>query len=641
MLSLRKISVAALLLLTGLVFAGQATAQEIIRNFESNIWVNPDASLTVREKITVISEGREIRRGIFRDIPTDYTDDNGNQFRVGLKIEKITRDGQPEPYHTERRSNGIRIYIGDKDVFILDGQHTYGITYRTTRQIGFFDGYDEIYWNVTGNGWSFEIVKASARVHLPEGAPVLKYSGYTGFQGDKGTAFATRDFTDGMEFFTTRPLEPYQGLTIAVAFPSGYITQPSEMEEIGYLLADNQILLIGTGGLAILALYYFLVWWRVGRDPAAGTIVPLYEPPEGYSPAAMRYIREMGFDNKVFSAAIISMAVKGYLTIREDDSGNYILKRTGKKVPLSLGEKAAASWLLKGANDQIELKQKNHATIQKARDNLKEWLRTEYEKTYFSTNRIYFIPGVVISLIVVGLMLLSARDQAAALFISVWLTGWTAGVYFMLRRGYRAWMDFLSGRNALSGIGAILLTIMAIPFLGGEIAGLIFFIDAASPAAAVLFLLLQVINLVFYHLLKAPTLLGRKMMDKFAGFADFLSVTEKDRMNFFNSPERTPELFERYLPFAIALDVENAWADQFSNAFANAHEGPWQRGSYRPSWYNGRHFNSSNLAGFSTSLGRGFTSAISSASTAPGSSSGSSGGGSSGGGGGGGGGGGW
>ncbi|MBO0333864.1 DUF2207 domain-containing protein [Sneathiella sp. CAU 1612] len=630
-----------LFLLIALISPSVSLAEELIKEFRSDLWIHGDASLMVREQITVISEGRQIRRGIYRDFPTDYKDSQGNQYRVGFEVEEVTRDGRPEPFLTERLSNGVRVYIGNKDVLIPPGQHSYTITYKTTRQIGYFDEIDELYWNVTGNGWAFTIEKASARVHLPAGARVQGFIAYTGYQGDRGNAFGTRDYADGMEFFTTKPLHPQEGLTIAVSWPSGFVARPTGTEKLSYLLSDNNALFIGIIGLLVLNTYYLLVWWRVGRDPAAGTIIPFFEPPQGYSPAAMRYIRNMGFDNKVFSAAILSMAVKGYLTIEEDSFGTYTLKRTGEKAPLSMGEKAVAQRLFSSVRDQIELKQKNHSTLQSARDGLKEWLRTEFEKTYFNNNRQYFLPGVGLSIFIILLMIIWAPDPGTAAFISIWLAGWTAGVYFILRRGYRAVLDFINGRNPFSGVGAIILSIMAIPFLGGEAVGLMFLVEATSPAATVLFLLIQVVNLVFYHLLKAPTLLGRQMLDRFAGFADFLSVTEKDRMNFFNPPDRTPELFEKFLPFAVALDVENAWAEQFSNSFANAHEGPWKGQGYRPTWYQGRHFNPADLGGFSTSLGRGFTSAISSAATAPGSSSGSSGGGSSGGGGGGGGGGGW
>ncbi|MCF8468680.1 MAG: DUF2207 domain-containing protein [Sneathiella sp.] len=631
----------AVLFLAGFFVSSEASAREIIKDFKSDIWVQADATVRVRETITVISEGNQIRRGIYRDFPTDYKDQYGNSLRVGFDVEKVTRDGKVEPFHTAKQSNGIRVYIGDKDVLIPNGEHVYTLTYKTSRQIGYFDGFDELYWNVTGTGWDFEIEEASGRIHLPEGARILNFSGYTGYQGDQGKAFSIREYSDGMEFYTTKPLLSQQGLTIAVSWPPGFVSKPSDLDEITYTFKDNAILFAGVAGILVLLIYYLLVWLKVGRDPAPGTIIPLFEPPNGYSPAAMRYITKMGFDNKTFAAAVVSMAVKGFLKITEDSSGIYTLTKTGTETPLSMGEKAVARALFYGGGKEITLKQKNHKTLQSSRDGLKEWLRTEFEKNYFNTNRRFFIPGIGISIIVFALMVIWARDPAGAAFITLWLTGWTAGIYFLIRRAWRAWQVVLSGGGATAFVGALFATVFAVPFVIGEFVGLTFFIDTTSPAAAILFVLIQVINLVFYHLLKAPTLLGRQMMDKFAGFADFLSVTEKDRMNFFNPPDRTPELFERYLPFAMALDVEQAWGDQFSAAFAAVGEGPWRRGKYRPGWYSGRHFNPANVGAFSSSLGSGFTSAISSASTAPGSSSGSSGGGSSGGGGGGGGGGGW
>lgn len=627
------------LFLAVFVVPAAPSAREIIRNFQSDIWVLPDATLTVRETITVISEGNQIKRGIYRDIPTDYKDQYGNSVRVGFHVEKVTRDGRPEPFHTAQQSNGLRVYIGSKDVSVPNGEHIYTLTYTTSRQIGYFDGFDELYWNVTGNGWDFEIEKASGRIHLPDEAAILNYSAYTGYQGDQGKAFATRKFSDGMEFYTTKPLLSTQGLTIAVSWPPEFVSKPSDLDILADTLNDNAILLAGVAGILILLIYYLLVWWKVGRDPEPGTIIPLFEPPKGYSPGAMRYILKMGFDNKTFSAAIVSMAVKGFLKISEDSSGTYTLMKTGSEAPLSMGEKAAARALFYGGKKEIALEQKNYKTLRSSRDGLKEWLRTEFEKNYFSTNRRYFIPGVVISIVIFAVMVIWAQDPAGALFITVWLGVWTIGIYFLVRRALRLWQEALSSKGAGTMAGAVFATVFAIPFVIGEFVGLTLFFELASPVAAVLFVLIQLINLVFYHLLKAPTLLGREMMDKFEGFADFLTVTEKDRMNFFNPPDRTPELFERYLPFAMALDVEQAWGEQFSAAFAAVGEDPSGSRGYRPTWYSGRHFNSANIGAFSSSLGGGFASAISSASTAPGSSSGSSGGGSSGGGGGGGGGG--
>ncbi len=157
-------------------------------------------------------------------------------------------------------------------------------------------------------------------------------------------------------------------------------------------------------------------------------------------------------------------------------------------------------------------------------------------------------------------------------------------------------------------------------------------------ALVVILLIFIFVNWLFYELMKAPTRLGRKLLDEVEGFREYLVVAETDELRFKNPPEKTPQLFERYLPYALALDVEDVWGEKFSEIIERAR----RDGSYRqPNWYRGTRWQSHSAGAFGSSLGSSLSSTVSSSSTAPGSSSGSGGGGSSGGGGGGGGGGGW
>lgn len=633
------------LVLVGLLLpSAAADARERIISFDSDITVHEDASMTVRETITVISERRDIRRGIFRDFPTRYRTARGTRVKVDFEVLGVTRNGQREPYHIEEASNGVKVYIGNKNRLIRPGRHVYVLTYRTIRQLGFFDGFDELYWNVTGNGWAFEIGRASALIHLPSGARVTDHAGYTGPEGARGKDFTYNLRDDESAYFeTTRPLRPGEGLTVAVSWPPGFVARPTGGQRAAWFIADNSVALAGALGLIMVLIYFLPVWFMVGRDPEKGAIVPLYEPPKGFSPAAARYVRRMGFDDKTFTAAIVSMAVKGFLTIDERSSGTYRLEKTGRgSENLSMGEKALARKLFSGGRNGIDLKQSNHKTLGRARKALQTWLRSEFEKTYFLRNTVYFLPGLGLTAVAVVILVLASDQVEGAAFISIWLAGWSVGVYFLARQAWRAWRAVISGGNVLGGMGAIAVTLFALPFFGGEVMGLWFFSELASIEAMAVLCLLLVINLGFYHWLKAPTLLGRRVLDQLAGFRDYLSVAEKDRMNFHNPPDRTPELFEKYLPYALALGVEHEWSEQFSGVLAQAGtpDGTGRR-AYRPSWYSGRSFSDGNFSRLASSLGGAFAGAVSSASTAPGSSSGSGGGGSSGGGGGGGGGGGW
>ena len=623
-----------------LIFSCTVIADERILNYHSDITIYENAVMQVTENITVRAEGNNIKRGIYRDFPTIYKDDYGNKYQVDFEIKQILRDGSPEPWHTENLSNGVRIYIGNKNVLLKRGEYTYSIIYTTSRQLGYFREHDELYWNVTGNGWIFPIDKASAKVRLPENIPrnSITMEGYTGDFGSKAQNYTARISDDGRAHFeTTQSLASYQGLTIVVGWPKGYVHEPTREEKIQFLLRDNRHLFTGLVGLLILTVYYLLMWSNVGKDPEKGVIIPHYEPPKGYSPASMRFIEKMGYDNTCFAAALINLAVKGFLTITEDKINNYTLTKTGTNVEMSPGESALSKSLF-SSNNSIELEQANHAKIGKAVEAHKMSLKNNYEKLYFVNNSAYFLSGIIITVIIVLVAFLSkgTGTDPAALFLVIWLTFWTFGVVMLLKQAWVAWLEVF--RNVLYIIPAIFITLFSVPFVGAEIFVIYQLAELTSYSMVLIVLLAVVINWIFYELLKAPTLAGRDLLDKVEGFRNYIDLAEKHELDYRHPKGRCPELFEAYLPYALALGVEQQWGEQFADVLAAART---TEGTYSPSWYHGTRWNSANISGFTSSLGSSFSSAISSSSTAPGSSSGGGGGGSSGGGGGGGGGGGW
>ncbi len=614
---------------------------ERILDFESEIQIHEDAAITVTETIKVVCSGREIKRGIIREIPTSYRDRLGNTVRVTLEILEVLRDGEPEPYRREKVSNGVRIFIGRKDRFLNPGVVTYTVRYRSNHQLGFFKEYDELYWNVTGNDWTFPIDHARAVIHLPDRAGLIQQWAYTGPPGSQGNDFTFhKDPAGSLVFETTRAFSPGEGFTVAVAWPKGFVREPSRFQEAARLFGDNMALPASAGGLLIVLAYYLVVWFRVGRDPEAGVIVPLFEPPRGVSPAAVRFVSRKGFDHRTFAAAVLNLAVKGVLSIDEDE-GDYTLCRKNAAVAdgLSPGEKRLVSVLFK-QGPVLDLDRSNHRRVGKALKALRNSLAREYEKTYILMNSKHMVPGLVLTLMTLGALVIYAAQPPLALFMCLWLSIWTLGCGALAVRVITQWRAVLSGAVASWGnrAGAVGTTLFALPFVAGEIAGLGAFAAATSPAAAGLFLVLLAVNGVFYQLLKAPTLLGRKILDQIEGFRLYLSVAEKDRLGILHPPEKTPQLFEKYLPYALALDVEHEWSEQFADVLAKAGEAS---GGYSPAWYSGRSFHGAGAAGFAAGIGNSLSGAVASSASAPGSSSGSGGGGSSGGGGGGGGGSGW
>lgn len=351
-----------------------------ITYFQSYIVVHPDSSMTVTETITYRTDER--KRGIVREFPTTYQDRSGNTIKVGFTVLEVLRDGQKEPYHIEKVANGEKVYVGRKDVFLSPGVYVYTLKYRTDRQLGYFQDHDELYWNVTGNGWELPINIAEAVIQLPPGAKILEHAAYTGYQGERGQDYKVKVGENDIFFKTTKGLAPKQGLTVVVAWPKGVVRPPAVVEKPKFFLRDNQSAGVGLLGLFLLLAYYLFVWFMVGRGPASGTIIPLYSPPKGFSPADTRYLMQMGFDNKTMAAAVVDMAVKGYLKI-EEAAGTFTLrKKDGNPAALSSEEARTASVLFLGG-DAIELKSENHFYIEKALEALKNSLKKNPKKSTF------------------------------------------------------------------------------------------------------------------------------------------------------------------------------------------------------------------------------------------------------------------
>ena len=573
------------LLLPGLLASAPLAAVEHITSYDSTIAIQADGSLDVTERITVHAEGTDIRRGIYRDFPTRYKDPYGNNVVVDFEMLDVTRNGVAEPWFTEKKSNGVRINTGNDDFLPVPADYTYALHYRTTRQLGFFADHDELYFNAIGTGWMFPIQQGSVEVRLPQAVPIadMQADGYTGAQGVQGDAFVATLPAPGLAHWRlTRPLAPYEGLTTVLSFPKGLVVEPTRNQKAGWLLKDNRGVLVSLLGLLALLTYCIGRWRAIGRDPKPGIIITRYDPPEGHSPAGLRYVKRMGYDTRCFSSDLLDLAVDGDVRIVRD---KHLLKDSWKlerlagdaSKSIAAAQLALLSHLFPGQADVLELKNTNAATMQSAQSAHTKVLKAHYQPEYFKRN---------------------GGNIGIATLIAVAATG----------------LALLVGQGA----GAIVII----------------------PIAAVML----AIVITFAMLIKAPSVTGRKLMDEIEGLKLYLGVAERDELASMPGPgnsDREPpptldaERYQRLLPYAVALDVEDAWTGKFTLAVGAAAAAATTAAI---TWYQGGPV--SDLGSLTRSVGNSLSSQIASSSSPPGSSSGGGGGGSSGGGGGGGGGGG-
>lgn len=611
-----------------------AYAAEVIHNYTSRIEIRQDGTLQITETIEVTAEGNEIRRGIYRDLPLYRRTFLGGILDTDYVIESVKKDGVDEPWHMDHDTeNGHkRIYIGDSGVFLENGRYTYEISYHIDNQVFFFDDYDELYWNAISTAWSFPIERGQIEITLPEGAEVKQFSAYTGKAMSRAQNYTAEQKGSALYLQTTKPLAPYEGVTVAVGFTKGIITAPSNMTGMAFFWRQHPGLPVALLFLLALSAYYYVTWKLYGVDPKRRGLAPFYDAPRGVSPAMAAMIHTMGDANtdKCLTAAIVSLAAQNYLSITEEKKGAYTITRADQYPDTSLlseDEKLVFDEL--GTRVTIDNASQPLVGLP---SKLSSKLNTLCHERYYLTNGGRW--GIGIAIFLMALLVLGIQNNNQEMFI--------LGTVFTLLFGGASLSAMIYGIKQLFTSGgakgkALFLMIWASGFSIGGFLGIGILAQHNSWLVIGIIMLMAAIVVKMRHIMKAPTREGRAVMDHINGLKYYMEAVEEKVLKKLDPPQMSRELYEKYLPYAVALDVESKWADKFAAAAGAAAVVAGTAMATSPRWYHGASGASGNFSvgGMVSSLSSG----IAAASTSPSSSS--SGGGSSGGGGGGGGGGGW
>lgn len=612
---------------------GEAVAEEQIHRYHTQIEVLKTGDILVTETIEAQAEGRQIKRGIYRDLPLFRRTFLGGYLPTDYDILSVKRDGEQESYHTEESDDGyLRVYFGKSSYFLPKGIYTYEFKYKVSSQVFFYDDFDELNWNVIGHSWDFPILQATAEVVSPQNAPLDDYAVYTGKVLSKGQDFIAREVGNNLQVMTTKTLAPGQGMTVAVAWPSGYIEPQEDMIGWAFFWKQHPGFLIALLGFLTMAGYYYYAWNEVGRDPGSRGLAPFYTPPDGISPAMAAYIESLGDApaKRCVSAAIMSLAAKGYYTIEQQSASKYKITRTEdlERRP-EISEDEAILYDAIGRSLTLS---RSSTTMIKASDDLMKKLNELCHGRYFMKNSWWWFYGLLP--FAATLFLLATSGVAGEEF-------WIGSLFMMVFGGVSLSVFIFAVKSLITGAGtekaqAVFLILWSSMFSIGGFMG--FFLAASSASWLLLITLLLSITLfgLMRVPMKAPTRRGQEVMDHIFGLKYYMEDVEGDILKQYDPPEMSRDLYERYLPYAVALEVEAKWADKFTFALGAATAAAMASAT-SPHWYRSS-YGGLGSGGFSaSSMVSSFGSALSAAS----SSSSSSGGGSSGGGGGGGGGGGW
>ncbi|MCK4683036.1 DUF2207 domain-containing protein, partial [Candidatus Bipolaricaulota bacterium] len=498
-----------------------------ITDFAAQIVLDEEGTLHIEERLDI--DFYNPHHGIDCSIPVSYRRPTGENITIDLKVISVTQDGGEVPYTVRRSGRNILVRIGDPDRTIT-GSHTYTLSYSVDRALLFRDDYIQLYWNVTGGASGVPINHASATITLPKTvAPgdvvTTSYVGYYGSISRGGSA--TLD-EEGRLVFEAGSLAPGEGLTIDLAIPRDQagIAAPTTLQLALWFLNANKY-----AALPILVLIgMFLLWLKTGKDPRKGTIAPRFEPPRRMHPGEAGVLIDDRVDLRDISAMVIGLAVKGYLTIKEladDEEGvtDKIKSFFGRSAPL----------------DYEFIKKKE------ADADLSEVEKTLYTAIFDSAH-----PET---------RTLSSMENEFYKVLPQIKSDLYAG---LIKKGYYP-NNPERTRRSFASLGGMVI-----------IAGIALGIGSGSLYMGVAIALCGLIILCFSPIMPRKTRRGVLVLQDLLGLSEYIGRAEVERIEFHDAPEKSPKLFEKLLPYAIALNLTSIWTKQF--------EGLLQQ---PPQWYVG------------------------------------------------------
>ena len=504
-----------------------------IERFDASLTVHPSGIIDVTESIRVRFRGRW--NGIYRTIPVEYRTPQDLNYHLDLRIASVTDEaGQPLEYESSRARayRRVQIWVPGAE----DTARTVIIRYEVRNGLRFFDQHDELYWNVTGDEWDAVIESATARVSLPE-VTGLRATAFTGVYGSRDSAASvTADATE-VRVQSTRPLEFRQGLTIVVGWDPGTVKRPSAADTALRIVRANLTLAIPLLALPVM----WRIWSRYGRDPRGRPTTVQYEPPAELRPAEVGTLVDNSPDMRDITATLVDLAVRGLITIEEiEDRGwrglfgrtdyRFLLRKPwGDEADLRTFERRLLAGLFPAVHPAAGTERDSPDAAPLASVDVSSLKNSFYTK----------LPGI--------------RD---ALF------GELMRRHHYLRRPDRVRKAFLIGA-AVVGVAVGVLGATVNDWMG---------VDSVAPLLAGIATGLVVAG--FGWFMPARTAAGTRALERALGFEEFLRRVEDDRLD---RMARTPEMFERYLPFAMALGVEERWAQAFEGIATEP-----------PRWYRGR-----------------------------------------------------
>ena len=563
---------------------GALEPQGGITFFRTDVTVREDTLLEVREEIVVKNAAAFYPRGFIRHLPLTYDDrwvpawdriSKGYNY-VRVDMLEVTEDGRPVSYEQGLEINYSQLFIGPRNVPLDSGEHRFVIRYVVDSAVDTRAGRDILYWNAPGRQREAPASVVILALHFPAKVPAERIEVESRFAGQglslparPDNAFVRVADDSGAIVYRAMNVGPKQSLTLRVTWPSGYLHD----SPLNVLRRDRWML----AAPALLFFYYLIAWFSIGPEPKPGTVVARYEAPEGLSPAAVRYIASGATDGRSFAAVIAQLAVHKCLRV-ETVNGKFKLSRLmadrAGVAALAAEEKQILTLLFEdGPVTEINPGMDERATAQNGRyiANIHQELTNQLGSKYFTPHTDIIFFGILYTFLAALPMALVARgiNTKGTFFFTLWVLFCGLVIGMVIERAFlKSWKTVW--RSRVGWTKMIPLTQAVIVFVG--IVGYFVYklAGAISISFAVMLVAFLAINLGWAPLLRRKTKLGRAAADQIAGFRMFLEKVEQDQLDRLHPRSDAPQNLDELIPYAIALEVKQAWGDHLAQAFLSS-----------------------------------------------------------------------
>ena len=560
------------------VLSAGARADERILDFHSRIIVAADATITVEETLRVRTDNETIKHVIRRDIPVLHFDRDNNGYAYYITPLSASLDGRVTSFSAGYSGDSVHITIGNPSATLEPGEHTFMLRYLADDELDFLDTHDKLDWNVTGARWSFPIDHAAADITLPGNVDPAQMH-LTGLAGSRSDAIrSAADAPSHATVETTQQLALHDGLSFSLDFPKGVVPLP----ESGHAARHAHALRIGLYALAMSLVFYLVAWWRVRRKLPAAVPRPLYEVPKDYSPGALRFVDRNGYDDRCFGVDVLDLAARGAVKI-DKVHGRYSIDATrpGSEVSAPAPEQQVYDTLLRERGAPVVLDGTDSGAIGPVRAQHERRLVGDYGKLFYNTHRGLSAIGMAFGALAMMAMVLASpvRTFRLPIELPVITTDRLAPMAAIALGAvalvclWRCLEGLAKDRRATRGKRKPSAVAAARTF--GRVLGSLLCVFVYTlmfglwlrPWGFVIAFAMLALNAAFFFLLPGPSPSVQRMRDQIAGLRLYLGgAGASAAATQTQTPPMTAGEFQRFLPYALALETEGNWTERFVTA---------------------------------------------------------------------------